>query len=166
MSELKFYELCQNNSGGSFHVDDKVCHRLFIEASSDDDATDIALDLGVYFNGCDTGQDCSCCGDRWYGVHEVDINNLSKNPYTVYIWDHVKDAESEWNRKYGNYKMVSKPEWKIAFGDTKKYEGSVVFKSFEEYAQFVADEYGWTTPDVRIFYKNGEVKEIFSNKIK
>ena len=27
-----FYEFDQNNSGGHFTVNDKVCHRLFIEA--------------------------------------------------------------------------------------------------------------------------------------
>lgn len=27
-----FYLFSQNNSGGSFIVNDKVCHRLFIEA--------------------------------------------------------------------------------------------------------------------------------------
>jgi hypothetical protein len=28
--QLQFYEISQNNSGGSHIVDDKVCHRLFI----------------------------------------------------------------------------------------------------------------------------------------
>jgi hypothetical protein len=35
--------------------------------------------------------------------------------------------------------------------------------SIEEYAQVMADLYGWTKPDIRIFYKNGEVKEIFKD---
>lgn len=25
-----------------------------------------AIYIGIYFNGCDTGADCTCCGDRWY----------------------------------------------------------------------------------------------------
>jgi hypothetical protein len=29
----------------------------------------------------------------------------------------------------------------------------------------MANLFGWTSPDVRVFYKNGEVKEIFSSKI-
>lgn len=114
---MPFYQFDQNNSGGSFDVDDKVCHRLFIEADSEEEATSKAEFLGVYFNGCDDGIDCYCCGDRWYGSEEVE----SPHPY----------------------------------GD-----------SIEEIAQYHADHYGWTTPDCRIFYKSGEVKEVFTNKNK
>ena len=32
--KIKFYEFDQNNSGGVFKVDDKLCHRLFIEAEN------------------------------------------------------------------------------------------------------------------------------------
>ena len=38
--------------------------------------------------------------------------------------------------------------------------------TIEEYAQFIADNYGWTKPDARIYYANGKVLEIYShNKI-
>lgn len=40
-----------------------------------------------------------------------------------------------------------------------------IFKNIEEFAQYMADEYGWTSPDVRIFYIDGEVKEIFGRKM-
>lgn len=39
---------------------------------------------------------------------------------------------------------------------------SYSYDSVEDYAQHLADEYGWTTPDIRIFYKNGEVEDIFT----
>jgi hypothetical protein len=48
----KFYEFDQNNSGGSFVVNDKVCHRVII---------DKAETLGIHFDGWG---DCSCCGNR------------------------------------------------------------------------------------------------------
>ena len=35
---MNWYCFEQNNSGGSFVVDDKVCNSLFIEAESFDDA--------------------------------------------------------------------------------------------------------------------------------
>jgi hypothetical protein len=35
-------------------------------------------------------------------------------------------------------------------------------ETVEDVAQFLADTYGWTTPDARIFYKDGSVKEVFS----
>lgn len=62
---MPFYEYSQNNSGGHFHVDDKVCHCVIIEARSADEADIIAQDLGIYFDGVSKDLDCSCCGDRW-----------------------------------------------------------------------------------------------------
>jgi len=76
--KTNFYEFSQNNSGGSFDVDNDVCRRLFIEATNAEQANRIAQDLGVYFNGCDSGMDCSCCGDRWYEADEYDAVDLKK----------------------------------------------------------------------------------------
>lgn len=45
---MNWYCFDQNNSGGYFDVDDKVCHRLFIEAESFDDAVEKAEELGCY----------------------------------------------------------------------------------------------------------------------
>ena len=117
---LNWYEFSQNNSGGRFHVNQRVCHRLFIEAVDADDATRIAESLGVYFHGVDDGIDCECCGDRWYYPNSV------KFPL--------------------------------------EYTKGTVFHNIEEYAQHLANAYGWTTPDVRIFYKNSIVKEIFKQE--
>ena len=63
----KFYTFIQNNSGGSFDHDPDagIGYRVAIEALNAKDAARRAEDIGIYFNGCDTGQDCSCCGDRW-----------------------------------------------------------------------------------------------------
>jgi hypothetical protein len=58
----KFYTYRQNNSGGSFIGPLAV----IIEAKNADEADALAEHkAGVYFNGCDDGRDCSCCGDRW-----------------------------------------------------------------------------------------------------
>jgi hypothetical protein len=54
----KFYKFSQNNSGGSFDVDDKLCHRIFIEADSVNEANRITEGLGIYFNGVSRGMDC------------------------------------------------------------------------------------------------------------
>lgn len=118
-----FYEITQNNSGGSFDVDDKLCHRLFIEASSPHEAANKAEELGCYWDGCANNMDCSCCGDRW---HKPTKHNKVEFP--------VKWAENN------------------------------TFHTIEEYAQYLANKYGWTKPDCRIFYKDGTVKEIFFNK--
>ena len=119
---MNFFEFDQNNSGGSFDVDDKICHRLFIEAESSEEATEIAESLGCYWDGCAQGIDCNCCGDRWSSdPDEVEL------PYT----------------------------WEPFQGD------AIEVKTIEEYAQYEADTWGWTSPDGRIFYKNGKVIEIF-----
>lgn len=63
-----YFHFCQNNSGGSFDVDERVAEHVIIEANSADHANEIAEGIGIYFNGVDDGQDCECCGDRWYSV--------------------------------------------------------------------------------------------------
>ena len=35
----------------------------------------------------------------------------------------------------------------------------------EAYVRNLADSYGWTSPDARIFYKNGRVSEIYSSRV-
>jgi hypothetical protein len=113
---LKWFEFTQNNSGGNFTVNGELCHRLFVQAATDDQAVEIAEGLGVYFDGCENGMDCPCCGDRWYRPSEINFPiNYDKN------------------RKFTNVR---------------------------EYAQFLANEYGWTTPDARLYYKNGKVVDI------
>jgi len=68
MGDEMFYAFSQNNSGGSFHDDhvSGVSKFVIIEADSADEANERAEAIGLYFNGCDDGRDCSCCGDRWY----------------------------------------------------------------------------------------------------
>jgi hypothetical protein len=58
-----FFEFHQNNTGGSFTG---PAHYVIVEADSAHEANEIAEDLGLYWNGCDEGYDCPCCGDRWY----------------------------------------------------------------------------------------------------
>lgn len=119
--ETKFYEFSQNNTGGSFVTDDKLCHKIIIEAVSEEEAIQRAEDLGCYWDGVMDGIDCPCCGDRWHPFpSEIDL--------------------SEWK--------------KAGLGDT-----------IEQYAQYYANQYGYTTPDSRIFYIDGRITEIFINGI-
>ena len=117
---MKWFEFTQNNSGGRFIVDDKVCHRLLIEAESFNDAVKKAEELGCYWDGVAKGIDCPCCGDRWVTWDEEPID--------------------------------------LEFYKT---EGC---NTIEEYAQYLANNYAWTTPDIRIYYNDGVVKEIFKEK--
>lgn len=67
-----FYTFSQNNSGGDFDIDDKVAEWVIIEADSADEANDIAEGVGIYFDGCENGYDCDCCGDRWYRQYDYE----------------------------------------------------------------------------------------------
>ena len=63
---MSFYTFHQNNSGGFFVGPEFV----IIEADSADEANMTAMDHDVYFDGIHHGNDCECCGDRWYEVDE------------------------------------------------------------------------------------------------
>lgn len=120
----KLYEFIQNNSGGVFDVDDKVCHIVYIEAESAEEANRKAVELGIYFNGVEGGYDCDCCGDRWYEA---------TRPAMEGMWG-----------------------FKPPITTAEKFNNDI-----EKYAQYLANQYGWTTPDSRIFYSDGTVTEIF-----
>ena len=72
----KFYVFNQNNTGGNFvFTPNALSHWVIIEAMSADAANAKLEQLGGYFDGCDDGLDCSCCGDRWYRCDENDGEN-------------------------------------------------------------------------------------------
>lgn len=65
----KFFEFSQNNSGGSFNG---FARSVFIQARNADEANERAEEVGLYFDGCESGIDCDCCGDRWSRVYDDD----------------------------------------------------------------------------------------------
>jgi hypothetical protein len=146
---MKFFEFNQNNSGGSFDCDDKLCHRLLIEADNVDEAVDIAEGFGVYFNGCDRGMDCECCGDRWYRPWDDDAKEFPL-AYATFKEDEAEKLVAKYNC---TTKKLEKPMW--------GRDIQVTFNDVVSYAQYMTDHYGWTSPDIRIFYKNGDIKEIY-----
>ena len=106
-TKQKFYQFDQNNSGGFFDVNDKICHRVLIES----DTLENALDK-FYPMIKDQSYSCHCCGDRWSPEYAEEID-------------------------YSN------------------------FNSVEDYCQYLSNDWGWTTPDIRIYFLDGTVKEIF-----
>lgn len=93
-----FFVYHQNNSGGSFEVNNDVGHEVIIEADTMLEANFKAQQIGIYFNGIAAGYDCDCCGDRWYDhpsrydkcptpesfVHELSFNHVER---IVYYFD-------------------------------------------------------------------------------
>ena len=169
--ETQFYELTQNNSGGSHDCDETLCHRLIIEATSINEAINKAEELGCYWNGVDKGMDCSCCGDRWYEPYSpIDIDNINTRwgGFEVSQWLENSDNENSviesLKSKYPNANFTEELKVIEKYG-SKKVIGKIEIDSIERYTQILADQFGgWTSPDARIFYKNGQVTEIFCNK--
>lgn len=160
----KFYEIDQNNTGGSFDVDDKLCHRLFIEADSEDDAIRKAESLGCYWDGVSKGIDCPCCGDRWYPcANEINLQKYVEEGYYIGEYNIGGKVESEklWFAKYGNLKRKAEPVWTKPYS-VESFGTNVFFYNIVEYAQYLSNEYGWTKPDCRIYYADGKVTEIFT----
>jgi hypothetical protein len=99
--KTKYYTFRQNNSGGSFDIehDRGISIAVIIEAETADQANNRAESIGLYFDGCDKGMDCECCGDRWYRADEYD----GKNEPEIY-----------------GTKLIEIPEYKIRNPDNTK----------------------------------------------
>lgn len=91
-----FFTYNQNNSGGSFDG----AHYIIIEADSAQSANKFAENYTpIYFNGCDSGRDCSCCGDRWYAAWRDDEGTKKPEIYghdvSLALTDKDKLVETE-----------------------------------------------------------------------
>jgi hypothetical protein len=86
---MPWYHFRQNNSGGSFEGPETI----HIEAKTSLEANNIAVTVGVYFNGVDDGIDCSCCGDRWRRAEDwdptSDVPSLYGEPIDLPAPDYV-----------------------------------------------------------------------------
>jgi hypothetical protein len=108
-----FYCFNQYNSGGSFDFDPitGITRNVIIEGISMEGIINRAEDLGIYFDGCDSGRDCPCCGDRWYrpwdddmdtepkvyGTPVADFNSLMQwMPEGAEVCVHYLDGRKEW----------------------------------------------------------------------
>lgn len=106
MTEDNFYEFDQNNPGGYF--DTSMPRFLWVEASSAEEACEIAEKHGVYFDGVDKGIDCECCGDRWYRTRprpktreEVDELIEVRTGPDAFRWD-------DWPSQEAEFKIIEK----------------------------------------------------------
>lgn len=92
--KTNWYLFSQNNSGGSFIVDDDVSEYVFIQANTGKEAEIKALEIGIYFNGVEDGSDCECCGDRWYGGSECNFPMSWGTEKLRTINDYIKTLSS------------------------------------------------------------------------
>jgi len=86
---MAFYMWDQNNSGGSFVVNEDLSHRVVIEAKNKKEAESKASYFGIYYDGVEEGIDCECCGDRWYSPDKLDCEGMDtylQNLADEYSW--------------------------------------------------------------------------------
>jgi hypothetical protein len=167
--EKRFYELTQNNSGGSFDLDEKLCHRLYIEAEDVEAAVKVAKSLGCYWNGVEEGIDCSCCGDRWDRVELVDLEKINTqwNGWEIAEWldrrggIQMKEVVvQDLKAQYSGQTWLVEPVLENKYG-LNRVVGRIRLDSIEQYAQIKANRHGSTAPDGRVFYANGRIQEIW-----
>ena len=98
---MKWYTFSQNNSGGTFHTDETkgIAVYVIIQAPNAVVANTIAIGKGLYFNGCESGEDCSCCGDRWYPADETDATEAPM----IYGKEVVACSKEEAGGSWGTY---------------------------------------------------------------
>jgi hypothetical protein len=92
-----FYDFRQNNSGGRWkhNLEKGIGHSVIVEARDYEHANERARAIGLYFQGCAIGSDCSCCGDRWtqqYSFDEgTDVPSIYGQPLETLIAEEITD---------------------------------------------------------------------------
>ena len=95
-NETRFFTFGQNNSGGVFNLTDDVTHWVIIEAGEATEANAKLEHLGGYFNGCESGRDCDCCGDRWSAQWEEDAGEPEPLIYGQTPAEYIADTSFLW----------------------------------------------------------------------
>lgn len=120
--KLKFFEWVQNNSGGSFYVNDKITRRIIIQSKTYEEAEKKAFELGIYYDGCSDGIDCSCCGDRWCEGNEIGLPKRKGSSRIKSIL--IKNIHQYCNFIVDNYGWIKgNPDCRVYFvnGDIHEY---------------------------------------------
>lgn len=95
--KVQYFTYGQNNSGGGFTYNPAhgIGQFVIIEAINANHANQRAREIGLYFDGSESGMDCSCCGDRWYAVWD------EKGTVTPMVYNETPD---EWAANPDNFK--------------------------------------------------------------
>ena len=92
---LKYWTWRQNNTGGSFVRNAEVAELVIVEAITPGEAEEKAASVGIYYNGCDDGMDCPCCGDRWYPADEEGTEVPEYYGTPIVEFDSVRDKSHD-----------------------------------------------------------------------
>jgi hypothetical protein len=136
----KWFEYSQNNSGGSFVVNDNICENVYIEATSIEESNAFADSLGIYFDGVSMGIDCGCCGDRW---HE---------PYQNLIFPY----------NYGSFTLKEVQILPYKYEKSKEWDGyDIVFETIQEYVKYLINIISFSLRSTAYLYDRNRKKTTF-----
>lgn len=114
---MPYFTFSQNNSGGSFVLNDAVSEWVIIWGRDYRDANRRAEDIGIYFDGVDRGMDCDCCGDRWSAQSSYDKGDDEPSIYGESVEKFFAENDSFRSRRKvivydeeGNKKVHEKEE--------------------------------------------------------
>jgi len=102
---MGFYHFRQNNSGGNFIFDATrgLSVHVIVEGDGIDEVNFRANKIGLYFDGCDYGIDCDCCGDRWSRpIDELDCKPMVYGDPVNGNEPCPKDGFMRWGAKAGS----------------------------------------------------------------
>lgn len=152
---MSWYLYHQNNSGGSheYDADRGISVNVYIEADSADEANERASEIGLYFDGVESGWDCSCCGDRWYAVscEEGDDFEPPTEDEALLIDENARFTPMKW-ADVGDYDVFVHPKGQPFYGAhaeairiPRKLKGYGLYFSAHEVGEVVGvSEDGWT----------------------
>ncbi|HWL72116.1 MAG TPA: hypothetical protein VNS22_27555 [Geminicoccus sp.] len=106
--KTQWYSFNQNGSGGVFKG---PALTVLIEATSREQANALAQMHNVYFDGCDKGLDCSCCGDRWGPTWDED-----GYPSAEEARQHTYRLTGEFSRTYHRWARTDGVPMLVAYG--------------------------------------------------
>ena len=107
---MNWYLFTQANSGGYMTA---PAVNIAILADDYEQANELALSRGAYFDGCAAGKDCQCCGDRWRRVGpEKCYEGTPKDIMDATAWERV--TKVPWDNVGCKYWMTvyEDGEWK------------------------------------------------------
>lgn len=112
---MQRYEFTQNNSWWSFDVNNNLCHRLFIQAKTEDKAIIKAESLWCYWDWVEEWIDCECCWDRRSNYYVSSYTFPYKNFWDKVIYKTIKEFAQMLANKY----WFTKPDCKLYYNNWK-----------------------------------------------
>lgn len=127
-----FYHYNQNNSGGHFILNEEtgITNHVIVEADTPAKADERAEEIGVYFDGCEDGQDCPCCGDRWCTASDWNSDETPKVYNTPVEEFNVTKQEMMWiktpGREIAVHYLDGRIEWFPKVNPTPEEQNHIV----------------------------------------